>query len=165
MNSGNNINKTAFLGIFLALALIFSYVEALIPFFFGIPGMKLGLANSLVLTLLYLKGPKDALLVNFLRIILSGLLFGNVFAIVYSLSGGILSFILMFIVKKTEKFSPVTVSVIGGISHNIGQLLIAMVLLNTVYLSYYASLLLISGFITGGLMGIITKELLKRLGD
>ena len=96
----NRIRKTAFMGLFLALAMICSYIETLIPFSVGIPGIKLGLANIVVVLMLYAVGTKEALLVSVLRIVLVGILFGNAFSILYSLSGGILSFLVMFLMKK-----------------------------------------------------------------
>ena len=121
----NRIRKTAFMGLFLALAMICSYIETLIPFSVGIPGIKLGLANIVVVLMLYSVGTKEALLVSLLRIVLVGILFGNAFSILYSLSGGILSLLVMFLMKKTDKFSCVSVSITGGISHNIGQIIVA----------------------------------------
>ena len=118
-------NKIAYWGVFLALALVCSYVETLIPISFGIPGVKLGLTNIVVILMMYSVGEKDALLVSVLRIILAGFLFGNAFSIIYSLAGGMLSYIVMLLLKKTNKFKILSVSVSGGISHNIGQLIIA----------------------------------------
>lgn len=94
--------KTAYLGVYLALALICSYVESLIPFYFGIPGVKLGLTNIVVVLMLYCVGTKEALAVSALRIVLSGFLFGNMFSILYSLAGGLLSFLVMYLLKKTK---------------------------------------------------------------
>ncbi len=99
----NRIRKTAFMGLFLALAMICSYIETLIPFSVGIPGIKLGLANIAVVLMLYSVGTKEALLVSLLRIVLVGILFGNAFSILYSLSGGILSFLVMFLMKKNRQ--------------------------------------------------------------
>lgn len=96
----NRIRKTAYMGLFLAVAMICSYIETLIPFSVGIPGIKLGLANIVVVLMLYAVGTKEALLVSVLRIVLVGILFGNAFSILYSLSGGILSFLVMFLMKK-----------------------------------------------------------------
>ena len=89
----------AFLGVFLALALILSYVESLIPFYFGIPGVKLGLTNLIVVVMLYLCGTKEAFAISMLRIMLSGFLFGNMFSILYSAAGGLLSFLVMYALK------------------------------------------------------------------
>ena len=103
--------KVAILGVFLALALICSYVESLIPFYFGVPGMKLGLTNVVVLLLLYFFGAKEALLVSMMRILLSGFMFSNAFSILYSLAGGILSWAVMLLLKKTGRFHMVSISI------------------------------------------------------
>lgn len=155
-------SKTAYLGMFLAMALICSYVESLIPFPFGVPGMKLGLANFVTVMLLYTKWPKDAFSVSVLRILLSGFLFGNPFSILYSLSGGCLSFFVMFFVKSTGKFRIVPVSVAGGMSHNVGQLLLACAVVENYHLFYYAPVLLTAGFVTGALIGILAQEMAAR---
>src|SRR5699024_1889790 len=106
------------MGVFLALALIRSYVESLISFYFGIPGLKLGLTNIVVVLMLYSIGTKEAFGISTLRIILAGFMFGNMFSIIYSLAGGLFSFLVMYLVKKTGKLGVVPISVCGGISHN-----------------------------------------------
>lgn len=155
-------NKVAVFGVFTSLALILSYVELLIPINFGIPGMKLGLANLLVVILLYKCGPRDALLLSVIRILLSGLIFGNMFSIFYSLSGGLLSLAVMIFLKKTGQFTVAGVSLGGGASHNVGQLLIAMFVVQTYQVGYYLPVLLIAGVITGAVIGILSAEVLKR---
>lgn len=155
-------NKIAVFGVFTTLALIFSYVELLIPIQFGIPGAKLGLANLVIVLVLYKTDWKEALLLSVVRIILSGFIFGNLFAILYSLSGGILSLCVMGILKKTDKFSVIGVSIAGGVSHNIGQLAMAMLVVETYAVGYYLPVLLIAGVITGGLIGIAANETLRR---
>ncbi len=155
--------KTAYLGVFLAFALILSYIESLIPFYFGIPGMKLGLANLIVVVMLYLSGTKEAFVISVLRILLSGFLFGNMFGILYSLAGGVLSFIVMWLVKKTGQFHLVTVSVCGGISHNVGQLFVAALVVENYNVLYYMPVLLVAGIITGFVIGVLGEELIKRL--
>lgn len=155
--------KIAYLSMFLALALVCSYVETLIPFPIGIPGVKLGLTNIIVILVLYCIGEKEAILISILRIFLSGFMFGNAFAIIYSLAGGILSFIFMMIMKRTKKFSVITVSVAGGISHNIGQMLLASVLIESYYIVSYLPVLLISGTITGFLIGVLGQEIIIRI--
>ena len=157
--------KIAYLSMFLALALVCSYVETLIPFPIGIPGVKLGLTNIIVILVLYCIGEKEAILISILRIILSGFMFGNAFAIIYSLAGGILSFIFMMLMKRTKKFSVITVSVAGGISHNIGQMLLASVLIESYYIVSYLPVLLISGTITGFLIGVLGQEIIIRIKD
>ena len=150
-------NKVAVFGVFTSLALILSYVELLIPINFGIPGMKLGLANLLVVILLYKGCPRDALLLSVIRILLSGLIFGNMFSIFYSLGGGLLSLAVMVFLKKTGQFS-----IGGGASHNVGQLLVAMFVVQTYQVGYYLPVLLIAGVITGAVIGILSAEVLKR---
>ena len=155
--------KTAFLGVFLALAMICSYIEMLIPFNFGIPGVKLGLTNIVVVLMLYTIGTREAIMVSVLRVLLMGILFGNVMSIVYSLAGGILSFLVMAILKKTGQLGCISVSVAGGISHNIGQILAAAVVVNSFSILYYLPVLLIAGVVTGLLIGILAQELIVRL--
>ena len=153
--------KVAIFGVFTALALIFSYVELLIPINFGIPGAKLGLANLMTVLVLYKMGIKEALSVT--RIILSGFMFGNLFGILYSLSGGLLSFLVMVLLKKSDRFSVAGVSIGGGTAHNIGQLLVAMVVVQTYQVGYYLPVLLVAGEVTGLLIGLVAKEVLKRI--
>ena len=156
-------NKVAVFGVFTSLALILSYVELLIPINFGIPGMKLGLANLLVVILLYKGCPRDALLLSVIRILLSGLIFGNMFSIFYSLGGGLLSLAVMVFLKKTGQFTVAGISIGGGASHNVGQLLVAMFVVQTYQVGYYLPVLLIAGVITGAVIGILSAEVLKRL--
>ena len=144
------------------MALILSYVELLIPINFGIPGMKLGLANLLVVILLYKGCPRDALLLSVIRILLSGLIFGNMFSIFYSLGGGLLSLAVMVFLKKTGQFTVAGISIGGGASHNVGQLLVAMFVVQTYQVGYYLPVLLIAGVITGAVIGILSAEVLKR---
>ena len=155
-------NKVAVFGVFTSLALILSYVERLIPINFGIPGMKLGLANLLVVILLYKGCPRDALLLSVIRILLSGLIFGNMFSIFYSLGGGLLSLAVMVFLKKTGQFTVAGISIGGGASHNVGQLLVAMFVVQTYQVGYYLPVLLIAGVITGAVIGILSAEVLKR---
>ncbi len=151
------------LGVCMALALILSYIESLIPFYFGVPGMKLGLCNCLVVILIYRIGTKEALVLNIGRILLSGFLFGNAFSIIYSLSGGILSWLCMTLLKKTKRFSVYAVSIAGGFSHNIGQLIVAAVVVENYNIFFYAPALMIAGVVTGALIGILSAEIIKRL--
>lgn len=157
--------KTAHLGMFLALALICSYVESLIPFYFGVPGVKLGLTNIVVVLMLYCIGAREALLISVLRILLAGFLFGNPFSIIYSLSGGILSFLVMYLLKRTEKFQVISVSVTGGLFHNVGQIAVASLVVENYNLFYYLPVLLAAGFVTGFLIGIISQEMIRHLSS
>ncbi len=153
----------ATLGLLVALALILSYVESLIPAFFAIPGMKLGLTNLVVLVALYLLGERSAVAINLVRILLVGLLFGNGVSIFYSISGGILSLLVMILLKKSNKFSIITVSICGGISHNIGQILAAMVILQTTALGWYLCILWFTGLAAGAIIGILGAIITQRL--
>lgn len=157
--------KTAYLGVFAAVAIIFGYVESLFPFFAGIPGIKLGLANLAVLFILEKYTWKEAALVSAVRILVIGFLFGNMFSILYSLAGAALSLAVMNLMKKRAGFSILGVSVSGGVSHNIGQLIIAALIVENTAFLYYAPVLIISGVITGLLIGLLTREVLKRIPD
>lgn len=156
-------NKVAYFGVFTAFALILSYVEMLVPIQFGVPGIKLGLANLMVVIMLYKCGPKEALLLSVVRIVLSGFLFGNMFAIVYSLAGGILSLAVMALLKRVGSFSVMGVSIAGGITHNMGQLAVAMLVVETYSVGYYFPVLLIAGALTGLMIGVVSNEVLKRI--
>ena len=155
--------KVAYFGVFTALALIFSYVESLIPIQLGIPGVKLGLANLIIVIALYKMSIKEAYILSVVRIVLAGFMFGNLFAILYSLAGGMLSLTMMCILKRTDKFSVFGVSMAGGVLHNIGQLLMAAIVLESVSIGYYFPVLLISGLATGFVIGVISNEMMKRL--
>lgn len=159
----NLLHKTAYIGMFLAVALICSYIETLIPFSFGIPGVKLGLTNVVIVLMLYTVGEKEAFLVSILRIVLVGFLFGNMFSILYSLSGGLLSYVMMVLLRKTECFSCISVSVAGGISHNIGQILVAAWIVQNFNIMFYIPVLLVAGLVTGLSIGILAQELIVRL--
>lgn len=155
--------RVAYFGVFTALALIFSYVETLIPIQFGIPGVKLGLANLVIVIALYKMSVKEAYVLSVVRVVLAGFIFGNLFSIIYSLSGGLLSLTVMALLKKTDKFSLIGVSIAGGVFHNVGQLIMAALVLESLSIGYYFPVLLLSGIITGTLIGIVSGEMLKRL--
>ena len=155
--------RVSLYGILVALAFIASYIELLIPFNFHVPGMKLGLANIVVLIALYTGGARAGITVSVIRIILVGFTFGNPYSAIYGLSGGILSFVIMFFLKKTDLFGIAGVSMAGGVAHNIGQLFCAMVLLKLPAVFSYLSYLMFIGIITGALIGIIVEEILKRV--
>ncbi len=163
MNRNSSGQKTALLGMLLALALLCSYVESLIPFNFGIPGIKLGLANIVVVIAMYRMGMKEALLISVARILLSGFLFGNMFAVIYSLAGGFLSLLVMFLLKEKVRLNIISVSAAGGITHNLGQLIVAAIVVENMNLMYYMSVLFFAGLVTGLLIGIVSREILLRL--
>lgn len=157
------VKKTALLGMLTSLALIASYIETLIPVPIPVPGVKLGLANLIILIVLKLYGAKEGLLLNILRILLAGFLFGSFSTILYSLAGGLLSFAVMGVLLKTKLFSLMGVSIAGGVCHNLGQLLLAIVVLNSAALLSYMPVLLISGLLTGLLIGIGAEQILRHL--
>ena len=155
--------KIAYFGVFTALALIFSYVESLIPIHMGMPGVKLGLANLIIVFALYKMSIKEAYILSLVRIVLAGFMFGNLFAILYSLAGGMLSLTIMSILKKTDQFSVYGISIAGGVFHNIGQLVMAIIVLESVSIGYYFPVLLISGLVTGFVIGVVSNGMMKRL--
>ena len=155
--------RAAYFGVFTALALIFSYVESLIPFHIGIPGAKLGLANLVIVIVLYKMNVKSAYLLSVTRVVLSGFIFGSMFGILYSLAGGLLSLTVMAVMRRSQGFSVIGVSIAGGVFHNIGQLIVAMIVVESYSASYYLPGLLITGLITGLMIGITANEMLKRL--
>ena len=160
--NNKKVKSIALFGILTALAFGFSYLETLIPLGIGIPGIKLGLANIVVVSALYLLDAKRAFAVSVIRIILVSITFGNAFGLVYSLSGGLLSFVVMALAKKT-KLSVMGVSMLGGIFHNIGQLIAAAFVTQTSRLAYYFPVLLAAGLITGFLIGLVSKAVTQRL--
>ena len=151
------------MGVFLALALVLSYVESLIPVFVAVPGMKLGLANLVIVIILYCMGPREAYIISIARVILAGFLFGNMQSILFGLAGALLSLTVMLLLKKITKFKVFTVSAVGGVCHNIGQLIVASVVVETYSVFYYMPVLLITGLITGIIIGIVSQELIRRL--
>lgn len=153
--------NAALFGVFVALAFAFSYLESLIPFNFGIPGVKLGLANLVVVVALYVMKPYQAFAVSLIRILLASLTFGNVYSLAYSLCGGLLSFAVMLAFKKS-KLSVIGVSMLGGVCHNIGQIIMAAIVMQTARIVYYLPVLLIAGLITGMLLGIASNSVINR---
>ena len=156
-------SRVADFGVFTALALIFSYVETLIPINFGIPGVKLGLANLIIVVALYRLPLQEVYLLSIVRILLSGFIFGNYFSILYSLAGGLLSLSVMALLKRRNSFSVMGISVAGGVFHNVGQMTVAMLVVETFSVAYYFPVLMIAGLVTGLLIGILSNEMLKRL--
>ena len=156
----NRNKKIANMAMLVVLAMIFSYVESLIPINFGVPGMKLGIANLVTVTGIYFLALPEILLVVVMRVLLIGFMFGNGMSIIYSLAGGILSVLVMTLLKKTKGFSEVGVSIAGGIAHNIGQLIVAAIVVENMKWVYYLPALLIAGTITGCLIGMLSKKML-----
>lgn len=146
-----------------SLALIFSYVEAIIPYSPGVPGIKLGIANIVTVIALYKFGPKDAAAVSIIRIVIAGLLFNGLFGMLYSLAGAAVSLIGMILLKKTDLFSVVGVSMAAGVLHNLGQLLMASALISDLRIFFYFPVLLFSGIAAGIIVGIVSAYILRTL--
>lgn len=155
-------NKVAGYGILIALAMICSYIERLIPFDFGLPGVKLGIANVVVVIALYIYGNNAGITISIVRVVLSGLLFGTMASIMYSLAGAFLSLGAMIIGKKLNKLSIVGVSMLGGVFHNIGQIVIAIWIIGSVKLAFYAPVLILAGLGTGLLIGIVSTLVVRK---
>lgn len=149
------------IGMLVALGMLLSYIETLLPQFIPVPGIKLGLANSAVLFALYTLPFRDAVIVSGVRVFLSSLLFGNVLSLLYSLSGALLSLIVMGALKRLGG-GTVLVSTTGGVMHNAAQLLVAICVTKSSALIYYLPPLFLSGGITGYVIGIITDILIER---
>lgn len=161
--SKKRTKKMALYGMLVALAFIFSYIETLIPIPVGpVPGMKLGLANLVVIAALYLTGEKGAFVVSLVRIVLVGFTFASLNSMLYSLAGGLLSFAVMALLKRSKKFGMVGVSIAGGVCHNIGQMLVATVMLGRA-IGYYYPLLCAVGAVTGAVIGAVAGLLTVRL--
>lgn len=155
--------KIPYYGLFAALAILMGYVEMLIPIPVPIPGVKLGLANVIIIIMMYFMDTKSAFFVSLIRVILSGLLFAGFAGLLYSLAGALLSFAVMALLKKTGKFSIVGVSIAGGIFHNVGQIIVAALAVENVRMAYYLPFLLVSGVVTGIFIGIVAKTALGYL--
>ena len=147
----------------IALAMVLSYVEMLIPLPVGIPGVKPGLANLVVFLALYTMTAREAFLISMVRILLVSITFGNGSAFLYSMAGGILSFLVMWIFQKKDFLLPAGVSIAGGIAHNVGQLLMAAVILENGAVFTYFPVLLAAGCITGGIIGFLGEQIRKRI--
>lgn len=157
------VNKICILGIMIGLSMIFSYLETMINIIPSVPGFKIGLANICVLFCLYKYSAKDAFIVLIFRVILVGNIFTSPAAMLYSLSGALLSLFIMIALKKLNMFSVYAISTAGGVCHNIGQLFMAVIILNTKAVFSYLPFLIIFGSVSGFLMGVISKEIINRI--
>lgn len=151
----NRIKQIAYIGLLSAFAIIIGYVEMLLPIDIAIPGVKPGLANFIIVIALYEFSTREAFIINFIRILINGILFANMFSVLFSLAGAVISLLTMFIVKKIKGISIIGVSIGGGVSHNLGQLIIASIVAETYSVIYYVPVLIIAGIITGMLVGIL----------
>lgn len=151
------------MGMLVAIAFVLSYIEAMIPIPIGIPGAKIGLANIAVLVALYLFGEKEAFGVSIIRLLLAAFTFGSITAFLYSLGGMVCSLLMMILLRKTKRFSIVSVSCIGGVMHNFGQLLVAFFILQSNALWAYLPILILTGVVSGLVIGIIGGILMERI--
>ena len=147
----------------IAFAMILSFVESRIPAFVAIPGVKVGLANIAVIFTLYKLGVKEAITVSIIRVLLISMLFGSPVSLIYSISGATLSLATMILLKKLTPLTEVTISVTGGVMHNMGQIAAASFMLSTNVVIYYLPFLLVSGTIAGVVVGIASAILIKRI--
>ena len=155
--------KIAVLALDIALAMILSFVESQIPAFVAIPGVKIGLANIAVVFVLYKLGWKEAVLISLVRVVMVSMLFGTLVSLFYSVAGAVLSLTGMVLLKKTGLFSTVAVSVTGGVLHNVGQILMACLLLETNVIVYYLPFLILSGVIAGVFIGVVSAIMVNRV--
>lgn len=158
-----NTKKLALTSVMISLAIVLSYVEKLIPAFVAVPGVKIGLANIAVVFTLYKMGTKDAFVVSLLRVVIANLLFGSILSLLYSLAGALVSLIVMAVLKKTSLFSTVGVSIAGGVIHNMAQLVVACFFVGSDILKYYSPVLLLTGIVSGAVIGLIAAVLIKRI--
>ncbi len=159
------VRRVAIYGVLIAMALVLSFAESQLPAFFAFPGMKLGLTNIVVVLALYRLGSGSAMALNLLRIAAASLLFGGMSAFLYSLAGGMLSAIVMILLRRFGHFSPIPVSIAGGVSHNLGQIIVAMLVMNTASLEMYMAVLWFTGMASGTLIGLLGGELVRRLPE
>ncbi len=156
--------KIAFLGVITSVALILSYVEAILPpIYAAVPGVKVGLPNIVIIFILYRFGIKEAAMVSGVRLLIVALLFGNVMTLAYSTAGAVLSLLVMSLLKKFDSFSTVGVSIAGAVSHNLGQIAVAIWLLESTQIGYYMIVLAVTGTIAGIFIGLAGNAILKRV--
>lgn len=160
----NSAKTVAYLGLCTALALVLAYAESLIPPLYpALPGIKMGLPNIVMIFLLYRRNAKAAIAVSLLRMVLAAVLFGNGMMLLYSLAGGALSLLAMILLKRADWLSAVGVSVAGGVMHNAGQILMAMLLLDTTELGYYLVVLTVTGILAGVFVGLCGSALIRKI--
>ena len=160
----NKTKRLVLLAMLTAVAMILSYVESLLPSV-GIPGVEMGLANIAVIFALFRFGWKEAAALSLVRVVLVSLLFGSVGAMLYSLAGAVLSLAVMALLRRIDRFSTVGISVAGGVAHNAGQILMAMLILQTKQLLGYLPVLAVSGIAGGVLTGLAAALLIRRIPE
>jgi heptaprenyl diphosphate synthase len=159
----NNTRRLAEIALVISFALILSFIESRIPAFVAIPGVKVGLANIAVIFMLYKFGIKEAITVSLIRVLIVSVLFGSFVSLLYSIAGAVLSFAVMLLLKYLTPLKEVTVSVAGGIMHNVGQIIVASIMLETNVVVYYLPFLILSGTVAGIVVGITAALLIKKI--
>ena len=159
-----NTKRLTTLSLLVAVAMILSYVEAQIPISVSVPGVKLGISNIATLFALYTLGISEAVLVSVVRVVLSSLVFANPVMMIYSLSGAVLALVFMILMKEIGVFSILGVSVVGGVMHNVGQIIAAIILMKNSGVAYYLVPLIVSGTVAGVAVGVLSALLVKKIG-
>ena len=159
----NNLKKLTSLALAISFALILSFIESRIPAFVAIPGVKVGLANIAIIFMLYKFGIKEAIIVSIIRVVMVSILFGSVASLFYSIAGAVLSLAVMIILKCITPLKEVAISVVGGVMHNVGQIIMASILLDTNVVVYYLPFLLVSGTSAGIVVGITAALLIQKI--
>lgn len=155
--------KMVTLSSLIAVAMILSYIESLVPAFVAVPGVKMGLSNIATVFALYTLGWPYAICVSVVRVFLSALLFGNFVSLIYSISGAALALLVMILLKKINLFSSIGISVAGGVCHNAGQIIAACIVMENAAISLYIIPLIISGTLAGVVIGIVSGMLVERI--
>lgn len=156
-------SDVALYGMLISVALVASYIESIIPIPYPVYGMKIGLANIIIVWVLYSMGIKAAAIISLARVLIAGFLFGNLYSIIFSLAGAGLSLGIMFLLKKTKKFSIIGVSIAGGVAHNLGQIIVAAIVLENIRITYVFPILMVSGVIAGIAIGILGGILFRKI--
>lgn len=162
-NTREQTQWVALCGLLLALMLVLGFVESLLPVAAGVPGIKLGLSNGVLIFAVYMLDIPTAFVLMALKVVLSGLLFGGVNAMMYAFAGGLLSMICMVLISRVRGAHPIAVSMVGGVMHNVGQVALAMVMLGTPQLMYYMAILMAVGLVTGAVTGVAATLVMKHL--
>ena len=159
----NKTKRLAYLAVTISVAMVLSFVESRLPAFVAVPGVKVGLANIAVIFALYKFGAKEAVAISLIRVALVALLFGSFVSLLYSVAGAVLSLSGMLLLKKLAGLSEVGVSVCGGVLHNVGQIAVACVIMQTNVIVYYLPFLLLSGTVAGVVIGLASAMLIKKI--
>ena len=163
MTTNNRTYRICLSGMFIGLALVLGYLESLVPISLGIPGVKLGLSNLVTIVALYKLDVKNTVLITFVRVMLSSMLFGNMTVMLYSMAGAALSVLVMVLMVRINVFSKTGVSIAGGVAHNIGQLLVAWLVIGSGTIFYYMPMLLVAGTVAGACIGMLASLIIKKI--